>query len=143
LRLWNFNGNQAISQQSKREIEIETTLYKILSEETIELYDKNNVPSPVDGWNIDLGFFKLQHMHLNPVRAGLVEKTIDWKWSSARWFEPGRSVGVGLGGMIALLQPSAAQVAKQPEPPCRTASRNFCNRPLPVTPLRRYTAAGC
>lgn len=26
---------------------------------------------------------KLQYMHLNPVRAGLDERTIDWPWSSA------------------------------------------------------------
>ena len=30
---------------------------------------------------------KLNYMHLNPVRAGLVERAIDWKWSSARYFE--------------------------------------------------------
>ncbi len=40
---------------------------------------------------------KLQYMHLNPVHAGLVEKTVDWKWSSARWYEQGKSVGVELG----------------------------------------------
>ena len=40
---------------------------------------------------------KLEYMHLNPVRAGLVERTVDWKWSSARWYEDGRSVGVELG----------------------------------------------
>ena len=40
---------------------------------------------------------KLHYMHLNPVRVGLVEKTVDWKWSSARWYEQGRSVGVELG----------------------------------------------
>ena len=39
---------------------------------------------------------KLQYIHLNPVRAGLVEKTVDWKWSSARWYEQGKSVGVEL-----------------------------------------------
>ncbi len=39
---------------------------------------------------------KLQYIHLNPVRAGLVEKTVDWKWSSARWYEQGKSVGVPL-----------------------------------------------
>jgi len=39
---------------------------------------------------------KLDYMHLNPVRAGLVEKATDWAWSSARYFEDGRSVGVPL-----------------------------------------------
>lgn len=37
---------------------------------------------------------KLRYMHLNPVRAGLVEKAVDWKWSSARWYERRQSVGV-------------------------------------------------
>ncbi len=27
---------------------------------------------------------KLNDMHLNPVRAGLVERAVDWPWSSAR-----------------------------------------------------------
>ena len=39
---------------------------------------------------------KLEYMHLNPVRAGLVEKPADWPWSSARWYEQGKSVGVPL-----------------------------------------------
>ena len=33
-------------------------------------------------------------MHLNPVRAGLVDKAVNWQWSSARWYELGRIVGV-------------------------------------------------
>jgi hypothetical protein len=33
---------------------------------------------------------KLTYMHLNPVRAGLVEKAVDWKWSSARAYEEQR-----------------------------------------------------
>lgn len=37
---------------------------------------------------------KLTYMHLNPVRARLVERAVDWRWSSARWYEEGRSVGV-------------------------------------------------
>lgn len=37
---------------------------------------------------------KLTYMHLNPVRRGLVERATDWKWSSARWYEDGRTVGV-------------------------------------------------
>ncbi|MGE0379128.1 MAG: transposase [Planctomycetaceae bacterium] len=39
---------------------------------------------------------KLIYMHLNPVRAGLVGRAIDWRWSSARWYELRRSVGVPL-----------------------------------------------
>ncbi len=27
----------------------------------------------------------IDYIHLNPVRRGLVEKAVDWKWSSAAW----------------------------------------------------------
>jgi len=39
---------------------------------------------------------KLTYMHENPVRAGLVQRAIDWRWSSARWYVCRRSVGVPL-----------------------------------------------
>jgi putative transposase len=37
---------------------------------------------------------KLDYIHLNPVRAGLVDKAIDWRWSSARKYILNRTVGV-------------------------------------------------
>src|SRR5262245_17850442 len=37
---------------------------------------------------------KLDYMHLNPVRAGLVKQADDWHWSSARWYLSHQSVGV-------------------------------------------------
>ena len=37
---------------------------------------------------------KLTYMHENPVRAGLVARPCDWAFSSARFYELGRSVGV-------------------------------------------------
>jgi putative transposase len=37
---------------------------------------------------------KLRYMHENPVRAGLVRRAVDWRWSSARWYECRRPVGV-------------------------------------------------
>jgi putative transposase len=40
---------------------------------------------------------KLAYMHCNPVRAGLVEQACHWRWSSARYYEHGVSVGVPLG----------------------------------------------
>lgn len=40
---------------------------------------------------------KLTYMHENPVRAGLVERAVDWRWSSARWYEEGRPVGLPIG----------------------------------------------
>ena len=37
---------------------------------------------------------KLNYMHLNPVRAGLVERPTQWRWGSARWYIEGRTVGI-------------------------------------------------
>lgn len=48
---------------------------------------------------------KLAYMHLNPVRAGLVSLATDWAWSSARWYECGRSVGVPLAWVPGLELP--------------------------------------
>ena len=37
---------------------------------------------------------KLDYMHCNPVKAGLVKDILDWKFSSARWYFNRESVGV-------------------------------------------------
>ncbi|GAC1449183.1 MAG: hypothetical protein NVSMB9_32900 [Isosphaeraceae bacterium] len=37
----------------------------------------------------------IHDIHQNPVRRGLVERAVDWCWSSARWYE-----GVGGTGLI-------------------------------------------
>ncbi len=37
---------------------------------------------------------KIEYMHMNPVRAELVRRAVDWPWSSARWYLDGKSVGV-------------------------------------------------
>ncbi|UCF33279.1 MAG: hypothetical protein JSV78_13190 [Phycisphaerales bacterium] len=37
----------------------------------------------------DALFVKLDYMHKNPVRAGLVDRTQDWVWSSYRFYEFG------------------------------------------------------
>ncbi|MFO1040711.1 MAG: transposase [Planctomycetaceae bacterium] len=39
---------------------------------------------------------KLNYMHLNPVRAGLVEHPTEWRWGSARWYIQGRTVGISI-----------------------------------------------
>jgi len=39
---------------------------------------------------------KVEYMHNNPVRAGLVKDVCDWPWSSARHWIFGKSVGVPL-----------------------------------------------
>lgn len=43
-------------------------------------YDRNIVSD-------DELYEKITYIHENPVRYGLVEKTVDWQWSSARWYE--------------------------------------------------------
>jgi putative transposase len=40
---------------------------------------------------------KLEYMHNNPVKAGLVKDACDWPWSSARYWLQGKSVGVPIG----------------------------------------------
>ena len=40
---------------------------------------------------------KVNYMHKNPVDRGLVERAVDYPWSSARYWLEGRSVGVPLG----------------------------------------------
>jgi putative transposase len=40
---------------------------------------------------------KLVYMHQDPVRAGLAAQACDWPWSSARYYEQGRTVGVPVG----------------------------------------------
>ena len=42
---------------------------------------------------------KLDYMHLNPVRAGLVLKAEEWRWSSARWYLLRQTVGVPITWM--------------------------------------------
>lgn len=37
---------------------------------------------------------KLDYMHMNPVRAGFVERAVEWPWSSAWWYLEHRSVGL-------------------------------------------------
>jgi putative transposase len=39
---------------------------------------------------------KVNYMHNNPVRAGLVKEMCDWPWSSARFWYFGKSVGLPL-----------------------------------------------
>jgi putative transposase len=39
---------------------------------------------------------KLDYMHLNPVRAGLATRPVDWRWSSAAYYDRGIDVGIPL-----------------------------------------------
>ncbi len=36
-------------------------------------------------------FEKVEYIHQNPVRRGLVKRSTDWPWSSARWYAGDRS----------------------------------------------------
>jgi putative transposase len=45
-------------------------------------------------WNREKAEEKLDYMHANPVRVGLVEHPVQWPWSSARWYLERRSVGL-------------------------------------------------
>lgn len=36
----------------------------------------------------------IEYVHHNPVRRGLVERAIDWKWSSAAWYADRRDVPI-------------------------------------------------
>ena len=40
---------------------------------------------------------KLTYMHYNPVKIGLVENPCDWKYSSALFYDQGKSVGIKVG----------------------------------------------
>ena len=35
-------------------------------------------------WTVEEYYEKVEYIHLNPVRAGLVERVEDWPWSSVR-----------------------------------------------------------
>lgn len=39
---------------------------------------------------------KIEYMHNNPVKNGLVKQAGDWAYGSARWYLVQRSVGVGI-----------------------------------------------
>jgi putative transposase len=57
--------------------------------------DKNGAPhfwQPGGGhdrniWSSKEMTEKVGYIHKNPVKRGLVEKSVDWEWSSARWYD--------------------------------------------------------
>jgi putative transposase len=49
-------------------------------------FDRN----PRDGWEL---LREIKYIHQNPVKRGLVERPVDWPWSSARWYA-GERTGV-------------------------------------------------
>jgi len=43
----------------------------------------------------------IEYLHLNPVRRGLAERAVDWRWSSAGWYELGRATPIELDSIPA------------------------------------------
>ena len=43
---------------------------------------------------------KLEYMDNNPLKAGMVNNSVDWPYSSAHWYLSGRSVGVEINTVI-------------------------------------------
>ncbi len=37
---------------------------------------------------------KMAYIHENPVRRGLAERAVDWRWSSARWYVEGEGLAM-------------------------------------------------
>jgi putative transposase len=59
----------------------------------------------------DLGTLQnmIDYMHLNPVRRGLVQKAVDWSWSSARWYAGIRPVLIELDGTMPTIHESGTR----------------------------------
>ena len=45
-------------------------------------------------FSVDKAKEKLEYMHNNPVRKGLVANAVEWSYGSARWYLLHRSVGI-------------------------------------------------
>ncbi len=45
----------------------------------------------------------IDYLHANPVRRGLVQRAIDGKWSSARWYAGMRPVPIEMDATIPML----------------------------------------
>jgi len=43
---------------------------------------------------------KVGYIHANPVRRGLVDRPVDWMWSSARWYEGVRDGPVKIDAIV-------------------------------------------
>jgi len=43
---------------------------------------------------------KLEYIHNNPVRAGLVSERCEWPYSSARYYERGQSMGMAFESLF-------------------------------------------
>ena len=82
------------SYRIKRFYAQELTKYHDLCPGDCPVWQANSYIHPVD--SNDKVNEKLEYMHNNPVQAGLVPFTRDWKWSSVRFFTEEESVGVSI-----------------------------------------------
>jgi putative transposase len=44
---------------------------------------------------------RVEYIHLNPVRAGVVKRAEEWRWSSVHDYTGGLSAGVSAHGVLA------------------------------------------
>jgi putative transposase len=83
----------------------------------------------------------LEYMHENPVKQALVENSLDWKWSSARWFAdrtgpvPIADVRLPMnpGGFHSSTRPRAAQTAGR-APACASPRAARTTPASPISP---------
>ncbi len=83
-------------------------LKKILQQDMAAYLSKTQLQDPI--WQARYYSFnvysevkmkeKLTYMHNNPVRAGLTDRSEDWKFGSARWYFLKKSVGVPITAII-------------------------------------------
>jgi putative transposase len=45
----------------------------------------------------------IDYLHANPVRRGLAERSTDWKWSSARWYDGVADVPIAMDRMLPMI----------------------------------------
>ncbi|HWE36914.1 MAG TPA: transposase [Isosphaeraceae bacterium] len=81
----------------------------------------------------------LVSMYLNPVRSGLVARPSDWPWSSARYYESGRTVGVPVGWLDGRLLSLRDPDNKLSGPPRDTSSSKSWAGTRSIVPLARVT----
>jgi putative transposase len=48
----------------------------------------------------------IEYIHLNPVRRGLVQRAIDWEWSSARWYAGIAPVHIEMDRTVPMIHPT-------------------------------------
>jgi len=56
---------------------------------TYQIWERNSLT--IDIWSEQVFLQKLEYIHNNPVKAGLCREAVDYKYSSARFYETGIS----------------------------------------------------